>query len=115
MAHTLSETVDSLVASTLKKYKPGFVDQVVNDHILLRLLGGRDLAPMVFKSRPLKMGEMGPGIKMEDGGRKIHFSLKTKQNSTFAAYSGHDTLNITPQQPFDVAEYERSGYVRSSD
>lgn len=111
MTVTQTETVTRLVASTLKKYKKGFVDNIIADNILLAALGSPDLAPVVYKSRKVpQKGELGPGIKLEDGGRKIHFSLAKAKNSTFAAYSGHDTLDISPQDLFTVAEYDWSSY-----
>lgn len=98
-------TYNSLLASTIKYYKKGFVDNIIRDHILLAALGDKDLAPQVFGMRAPE-GEFAEGIKLIDGGEKIFCPLMWKKNGTVAGYSGYDTLDINPTDPFTAAEYD---------
>lgn len=99
---------DSLAASTIKNFKPGFTDQIIADSVLLSALGAKDVAPAIMKMRNVDMNaEAGPGIMFESNpGRKVWHSLMYKKNGTVQAYAGHDVLNTTPQDPFTAAEYD---------
>ncbi len=99
-------TYNSLLASTIKHYKKGFVDNIIRDFILLAALGDKDLAPEVFKMRKPDGEGYAEGIKLIGGGEKIFCPLMYGRNSTVAAYSGYDTLDITPADPFTAAEYD---------
>lgn len=101
----MSLTYNSLLASTIKYYKKGFVDNIIRDHILLAALGNPDLASNVFSMR-VPEGDFAEGIKLIDGGEKIFCPLMYKKNTTTAGYSGYDTLDINPTDPFTAGEYE---------
>lgn len=96
---------NSLLASTIKYYKKGFVNNIIKDFILLAALGDKDLAPNVFKMRTPE-GDFAEGIKLVDGGEKIFCPLMYAKNLTVAGYSGYDTLDINPSDPFTAAEYD---------
>lgn len=96
---------NSLLASTIKYYKKGFVNNIIRDFILLAALGDKDLASNVFKMRTPE-GDFAEGIKLVDGGEKIFCPLMYNRNSTVQSYSGYDTLDITPTDPFTAAEYD---------
>lgn len=96
---------NSLLASTIKHYKKGFVNNIIKDFILLAALGDKDLAPNVFRMRKPE-GEFAEGIKLVDMGEKIFVPLMYAENLTVQGYSGYDTLDITPTDPFTAAEYD---------
>jgi hypothetical protein len=96
---------NSLLASTIKNYRKGFVNNIIKDFILLAALGDKDLAPNVFKMRKPE-GEFAEGIKLVDMGEKIFIPLMYAKNQTVNAYAGYDTLDITPSDPFTAAEYD---------
>lgn len=96
---------NSLLASTIKYYKKGFVNNIIRDFILLAALGDKDIAPAVFKMRTPE-GEFAEGIKLVDGGEKIFCPLMYGRNVTINSYVGYDTLDITPTDPFTAAEYD---------
>lgn len=96
---------NSLLASTIKYYKKGFVNNVTRDFILTAILGAPDLATQVFGLRKPE-GDFAEGIKLVDGGEKIFMPLMYSRNVTVAGYSGYDTLDITPADPFAAAEYD---------
>jgi hypothetical protein len=96
---------NSLLSSTIKYYKKGFVNNIIRDFILLAALGDKDLASNVFKMRTPE-GDFAEGIKLVDGGEKIFCPIMYDRNSTVQSYSGYDTLDITPTDPFTSAEYE---------
>lgn len=98
-------TYNSLLASTIKHYKKGFVDNIISDFILLAALGQKDLAANVFKMRTPE-GDFAEGIKLVDGGEKIFMPIMQAKNLTVAGYSGYDTLDINPTDPFTAAEYD---------
>lgn len=101
----MSLTYNSLLASTIKHYKKGFVDNIISDFILLAALGQKDLATGVFQMRAPE-GDFAEGIKLIDGGEKIFFPIMQAKNTTVQAYSGYDTLDINPTDPFSAAEYD---------
>lgn len=96
---------NSLLASTIKYYKKGFVNNITRDFILTAVLGAPDLATQVFGLRKPE-GDFAEGIKLVDGGEKIFMPLMYARNVTVAGYAGYDTLDITPQDPFSAAEYD---------
>ncbi len=96
---------NSLLASTIKHYKKGFVDNIIKDFILLAALGDKDIAPNVFKMRTPE-GQFADGIKLVDGGEKIFCPIMYAKNLTVQGYAGYDTLDINPTDPFTAAEYD---------
>lgn len=76
-----------VLTSTLAKYRKTFVDNVFDETPLLNYLKRKD------------------NIRMVDGGESIVEQLMYADNSTFASYSGYDTLDITPQEGFSAAQY----------
>lgn len=101
----MSLSYNSLLASTIKYYKKGFVNNITRDFILTAVLGAPDLATQVFGLRKPE-GDFAEGIKLVDGGEKIFMPLMYARNVTVAGYSGYDTLDITPSDPFSAAEYD---------
>ncbi len=98
---------DSLVASTLKKFKKGFVDQIIRDNFLFAAMLGKDLAPAIYGTEDREgKSEFGEGLKFENGGEKIFFPLMYAKNATVAGYSGYDVLDITHAERFTAAEYD---------
>lgn len=95
----------SLVASTIKYNKKGFANNITADFILTAVLGAPNLATEVFGLEKPD-GEFSEGIKLVDGGEKIFMPLMYARNTTIEGYSGYDTLNITPTDPFSACEYE---------
>ena len=96
----------SLVSSTIKKYKKGFVDQIIADNFLLAAMIGKNLAPEIFK-REMREGddEFADGLKFENGGEKIFFPVMYAKNATVAGYTGYDLLDLTHAERFTAAEY----------
>lgn len=101
----MSLSYNSLLASTIKYYKKGFVNNITRDFILTAVLGAPDLATQVFGLRKPE-GDFAEGIKLVDGGEKIFMPLMYARNTTVEGYAGYDTLNITPADPFSAAEYD---------
>lgn len=100
-------TYGQLAASTLRNQKKGFTDNIVADHVYLTVLGNPDVAAAVYRARKPRGAQFSEGIQMEDSpGRKVAWSLRHSANSTINWYSGHDTLDITPQDSFTQAEYD---------
>lgn len=98
-------TYNSLLASTIKYYKKGFVNNIIRDFILLAALGDKDLAPTVFQMRTPE-ADFAEGIKLVDGGEKVFCPLMYARNATVQGYAGFDSLDITPTDPFTAAEYD---------
>lgn len=101
----MSLNYNSLLASTIKYYKKGFVNNIIRDFILLAALGDKDIAKNVFQMR-VPEGEFAEGIKLVDGGEKIFAPLMYNRNVTINSYVGYDTLDITPTDPFSAAEFD---------
>jgi len=99
-------TYDSLIASTTKKFKKGFVDQIIRDNFIFCALAGKDLAPTIYGSEAREgKAEFSNGLKFENGGEKIFFPLMYAKNATVAGYSGYDVLDTTHAERFTAAEY----------
>ncbi len=103
----MSVPYSSLVASTTKKFKKGFVDQIIKDNFLLSAMISKDLAPAIFK-REMREGEdeFADGLSLENGGEKIFFPIMYAKNQTIQGYSGYDLLDITHAERFTAAEYD---------
>lgn len=103
----MSVPYTSLVASTIKRFEKGFVDQIIKDNFLLSAMIGKDLAPAVFK-RAMRNGEdeFADGLKLVDGGEKVFMPLMYARNNTVQGYSGYDVLDITHAERFTAAEYD---------
>lgn len=78
---------NSILTTTLAKYRNTLVDNVFKDRPLLNFLSS--------KGR----------IRMIDGGESIVEQLIYAQNSTVASYSGYEPLDITPQEGLTAAVY----------
>lgn len=107
MALTATYDLNSLFATTFQKAKTQIVDNIVADSIFLALMGQKDLAPSLRKSR--KTGDsdvFNDGIElMDDPGREIQFPLMYRKNTTSQSYADFEVLDTTPQNPFTVALY----------
>lgn len=80
--------IGEIVATTLRNRQGELADNVTNHNALFMRLNKKG------NIRPL------------DGGRTIVQELEYAENSTVAWYSGYETLNTTPQEVFDAAEYD---------
>ena len=99
-------TYGQLAASTLRNQKKDFTDNIVADHVYLTVLGNPDVAANVFRARKPRNARFAEGLQMEESpGRSVSWSLRYSQNSTIGWYSGHETLDITPQDSFTQADF----------
>lgn len=107
MALQVTEDLNSLFATTFRHAKKKIVDNIVADSIFLALMGQKDLAPALRKSRTSGDSDMfADGIElMDDPGYEIQFPLMYKKNTTSQSYASFDILDTTPQDPFTVALY----------
>lgn len=80
--------IGEIVATTLRNRSGELADNVTNHNALF-----------------LRLSKKG-NVKPLDGGRTIVQELEYAENATVAWYSGYETLNITPQEVFDAAEYD---------
>ena len=80
--------IGEIVATTLRNRQGELADNVTNHNALF-----------------LRLNKKG-NIRPLDGGRTIVQELEYAENSTVAWYSGYETLNTTPQEVFDAAEYD---------
>lgn len=115
MALTATYDLNSLFATTFQHAKKEIVDNIIRDSIFLALMGQKDLAPSLRKSRTTGDSKVfGDGIElMDDPGRQIQFPLMYKKNTTVQSYANFDILNITPQDPFTVALYDWRSFAGS--
>lgn len=84
---TPNPNFDSLLSTTLAKYRRKLEDNVFTARPLVNWLKSRDR------------------LRLIDGGTKIVEQLMYAMNSTFDTYSGYDTLDITPQEGISAAEF----------
>jgi len=76
---------DAILTTTLANYRDQLTDNV-------------------FSARPLTYHLMNKGrIRMLNGGSKIVEPLVHGLNTTVAAYSGYDTISLTPQTGISAA------------
>lgn len=99
----------TLIAATLPLHEAKVADNITKNFTFLKLLGDKDMAPSLYKMKDPE-GEAGskygPGIKLvDDPGRSIVVKIRKGRNSTAKAYSRFDTLDVSPQDNADEAEY----------
>jgi hypothetical protein len=95
MPSTVNANFDAMLTTTLANYRKTLTDNV-------------------FTARPLTYFLMEKGrMRYLNGGTKIVEPLIHAQNSTVAAYSGYDTLTLTPQEGISAAEYDWKQYAVS--
>lgn len=82
-----SPNLTEMVTVTLRNRSSMMADNVSNGNALLQRLSQRG------------------NVRPADGGRTIVEPLEYAENATFQYYSGYETLNITPGEVFDAAEY----------
>jgi hypothetical protein len=86
---------DAILTTTLANYRDQLTDNV-------------------FSARPLTYHLMNKGrIRMLNGGSKIIEPLVHGLNTTVAAYSGYDTISLTPQTGISAAEFDWKQYAAS--
>lgn len=78
---------DSLLSTTLMKYREQMVDNIFRSSAYLAALR--------------KYG----GIEYQNGGERIAQPLMYEENTTFKSYSGYDQLDTTPQEGMTTAFY----------
>lgn len=78
---------DTLLSTTLNKYRKRLTDNVFTDRVLTWYLNDK-------------------GRVRLRGGAKIIEPLLYASNSTFSSYSGYDTIALTPQTGITAAEYD---------
>lgn len=107
MALQVTEDLNSIFATTFRHAKKKIVDNIVRDSVFLAMMGQKDLAPALRKSRVSGDSKaFADGIElMSDPGYEIQFPLMYKKNTTSQSYAAFDVLDTTPQDPFTVALY----------
>lgn len=97
----------TLIASTLPRHEAKVADNVTKNFTFLKLLGDKDLAPKLYQMKdPEADGKYAEGIKLvDDPGRSIVVKIRKGRNNTARAYSRFDTLDVTPQDNADEAEF----------
>lgn len=84
-----------LLSTTLKKHRKSLVDNIHKSNAVF----------FALKSNG--------AIKEEDGGERIVQPLMYGKNDTARSYSGYETLDVTPQEGIDSAEYNWKQYSAS--
>jgi hypothetical protein len=90
-----NDNFDTLLSTTLANYRKQLTDNVFTARPLTYWLTSRDR------------------IRMVNGGTKIVEPLIYGQNSTVGAYSGYDTIALTPQEGISAAEFDWKQYAAS--
>lgn len=78
---------DTLVATTLKNYRPNLADNITNHQVVWLQLKERGF------------------IREDEGGTSIVEPLLIERNSTVKSFSGYDIIDTTPQQGISAAEF----------
>jgi hypothetical protein len=79
-------------------------DKLVTTTLEKRLQGLEDV---VFQGRPFSKWLLDKGrVQTYEGGRHINVPLELAENATFQTYAGYTTLDVAPQDPFSMAQYE---------
>lgn len=84
--------VGLLLSTTLKKYRKTLVDQIHKSNAVFYYLKEKG------------------ALKELDGGERIVVPLMYGKNTTAVSYSGYDTLDTTPQEGIDSAEFNWKQY-----
>lgn len=72
------------------------------------------LTDNIFNARPLTAHLMDKGrVRMLNGGTNIVEPLIYGENTTVGAYSGYDTISLTPQSGISAAEFDWKQYAAS--
>lgn len=78
----------TLVATTLKNYRPQLADNITSHQALFFLLKEKGF------------------FETKDGGESIVEPLLHEENSTVGSYRGYDIIDISPQEGISAAEYD---------
>lgn len=78
---------DTLVATTLKNYRPNLADNITNHQAIWLQLKERGF------------------VREDEGGTSIVEPLLVERNNTVKAYAGYDIIDTTPQQGITAAEF----------
>lgn len=84
--------VGLMLSTTLKKYRKTMVDNIFKSNATFYQLKSEGM------------------VKTLDGGERIVAPLMYGKNTTAASYSGYQTLDTTPQEGIDAAEYNWKQY-----
>lgn len=97
MAVPSSRTIsyDAVLSLSLEYNRPRLVDNIFSHSAFLAAMYG------AFG----KKKRQGKGIRLVNGGERIRVPLMYGKNSTVGAYSGYDTLDVTPQDGITTAFY----------
>ncbi len=87
--------VGLLLSTTLKNYRKTLTDNIHKSNAVFYQL------------------KKGGYIKEEDGGERIVEPLMYGKNTTAGSYSGYDSLDVTPQEGIDSAEFNWKQYSAS--
>lgn len=88
----MDPNVGTILSTTLKKYRKTLTDNIHKSNALWLFLKDND------------------GMREEDGGERIVEPLMYGKNSTANSYSGYDSLDTTPQEGIDSAEFNWKQY-----
>lgn len=114
MALQVTDDLNSLFATTFRHAKKKIVDNIVADSVFLAMMGQKDIAAALRKTRVDETKVFGDGIELlDDPGRQIQFPIMYKKNTTSQSYAAFDILDITPQDPFTVALYDWRSFAGS--
>ena len=87
--------VGLVLSTTLKKYRKTLTDNIHKSNAVFYML------------------KKNGALKVEDGGERIVEPLMYGKNTTAASYNGYDTLDTTPQEGIDSAEFNWKQYSTS--
>lgn len=87
--------VGVILSTTLKKYRKTLTDNIHKSNAVFYWI------------------KQNGGMKEEDGGERIVESVMYATNSTAGSYSGYDSLDVTPQDGIDSAEFNWKQYSAS--
>jgi len=98
---------DSVLSTTLANYAPTLADNIFKANPLFYWMVGK--YPMVAGQEIRSRGQ----LRVLAGGESIVVPLMYGKNSTASAYSGYDTIDITPQDGITAAKYNWKQYSAS--
>jgi len=91
----MDANVGTILSTTLKKYRKTLTDNIHKSNAVFYWI------------------KENGGLKEEDGGERIVEPVLYATNSTAGSYSGYDSLDVTPQEGIDSAEFTWKQYSAS--
>lgn len=91
----MDANVGTILSTTLKKYRKTLTDNIHKSNAVFYWI------------------KENGGLREEDGGERIVEPVLYATNSTAGSYSGYDSLDVTPQEGIDSAEFTWKQYSAS--